>query len=76
MSAYLALAVSVGLLAIADTWLFAGPLAALLPGLVWISFVAWGCFYHSGAGIGGLTTTIVGMSFGAVVRWLEIHPAD
>ena len=67
MSAYLALAVSVGLLAILDTWLFGVPLASFLPGLVWVSFVAWGCHFHSGAGVKGMTTAIVGMSFGAVV---------
>jgi len=67
MSSYLALAVSVGLLAILDTWFYVSPLALLLPGMIWVSFVAWGCFFHSGAGTKGLTTTIVGMSFGAVV---------
>jgi len=72
MSAYLALAVSVGLLAILDTWLYVGPLAAILPGLVWISFVAWGCFFHSGAGTKGLTTTIIGMSFGALVGMVAV----
>ena len=75
MSAYMALAVSVGLLAVADTWLFFGPLALLLPGLVWISFVAWGCFFQSGAGTKGLTTTIVGMSFGAVVGFAAVMGA-
>lgn len=72
MSAYLALAVSVGLLAIVDTWLFFGPLAAVLPGLVWVSFVAWGCFFQSGAGVKGLTTAIVGMSFGALVGMVAV----
>ncbi len=67
MSGYLALAVSVGLLAILDTWLFGGMLAEFLPGLVWISFVAWGCHFHSGGGMKGMTTAIVGMSFGALV---------
>jgi len=67
MSGYLALAVSVGLLAVLDTWLFVVPLALALPGLVWISFIAWGCHFHSGAGVKGLTTSIVGMSFGALV---------
>ncbi len=72
MSAYLALAVSVGLLAVLDTWLFVVPLAAMLPGLVWISFVAWGCHFHSGAGVKGMTTAIVGMSFGAVVGMVAV----
>lgn len=75
MSAYLALAVSVGLLAVADTWLYVGPLAALLPGLIWISFVAWGCFFQSGGGTKGLTTAIVGMSFGAVVGYAAVMGA-
>ena len=72
MSAYLALAVSVGLLAIGDTWLFAGPLATLLPGLVWISFIAWGCHFQSGGGVKGMTTAIVGMSFGALVGMVAV----
>jgi hypothetical protein len=72
MSAYLALAVSVGLLAVLDTWLFGVPLAATLPGLVWVSFIAWGCFFQSGAGTKGLTTAIVGMSFGAIVGMAAI----
>ncbi len=72
MTAYLALAVSVGLLAIFDTWLFGVPLAAVLPGMVWISFVAWGCHFHSGGGVKGMTTTIVGMSFGALVGMVAV----
>jgi hypothetical protein len=67
MSAYLALALSVGVLAVLDTWLFVVPLAATLPGLVWISFIAWGCHFQSGGGVKGSTTAVVGMSFGALV---------
>lgn len=73
MSAYLALAVSVGVLAILDTWLFVGPLATTaLAGLVWISFIAWGCHFHSGGGIKGSTTAVVGMSFGALVGMVAV----
>ena len=68
MSAYLALAVSVGLLAVLDTWLYIGPLAtSLVAGLIWVSFIAWGCHFHSGAGIKGMTTTVACMIWGAVV---------
>jgi hypothetical protein len=67
MPALFALATSVGLLAILDTWLFVVPLAEFLPGLVWISFIAWGCHFHSGGGVKGSTTAVVGMSFGALV---------
>ncbi|MFB0612732.1 DUF1097 domain-containing protein [Aurantiacibacter poecillastricola] len=72
MTAYLALALSVGLLAILDTWLFGVPLASFLPGLVWISFIAWGCHFHSGGGVKGMTTAILGMSFGALVGMVAV----
>ena len=68
MSGYLALAITVGLLAVLDTWIYVGPLATTaLAGLVWISFIAWGCHFHSGGGIKGATTAVVCMSFGALV---------
>lgn len=77
MSAYLALAVSVGVLAVLDTWLFVGPLASTaLAGLVWISFVAWGCHFHSGAGVKGMTTAMVGMTFGAIVGMVAVMAAS
>ena len=73
MSGYLALAISVGLLAVLDTWIYVGPLATTaLAGLVWISFIAWGCHFHSGAGVKGATTAVVGMSFGAVVGMVAV----
>lgn len=68
MSGYLALALSVGVLAVLDTWLYVGPLSStILAGLVWISFIAWGCHYHSGGGIKGTTTAVACMSWGALV---------
>ena len=67
MPALIALALSVGVLAVLDTWLYVGPLATFLPGLVWISFIAWGCHFHSGGGTKGSTTTVVCMSWGAIV---------
>lgn len=76
MPALFALALSVGLLAVVDTWLFVGPLAAMLPGLVWISFIAWGCHFHSGGGTKGSTTTVVGMGFGAVVGMVAVMAAS
>ena len=76
MPAYFALAVSVGLLAVLDTWLFVGPLAATLPGLVWISFIAWGCHFHSGGGMKGATTTVACMSWGALVGMLSVMLAN
>jgi hypothetical protein len=56
------------LLAVLDTWLFVGPLAtSLVAGLVWVSFIAWGCHFHSGGGTKGTTTAVVCMSWGALV---------
>ena len=68
MPALIALAVSVGLLAVLDTWLYIGPLnSTILAGLIWISFIAWGCHFHSGGGIKGMTTTVACMIWGALV---------
>src|SRR6185503_2635262 len=68
MSGYLALAVTVGVLAVLDTWLYIGPLGTtILAGLIWVSFIAWGCHFHSGGGVKGMTTTVACMIWGAVV---------
>jgi hypothetical protein len=77
MPALFALATSVGLLAVLDTWLYVGPLAAtLLAGLVWQSFIAWGCHFHSGGGTKGSTTTVVCMSWGALVGMVAVMLAS
>lgn len=76
MPAYYALALSVGLLAVLDTWLFVSPLAALLPGLVWVSFIAWGAHFHSGGGVRGASTAAVGMSFGAAIGMAAVMLAS
>ena len=72
MPALIALALSVGVLAVLDTWLYVGPLATFLPGLIWISFIAWGCHFHSGGGTKGSTTTVVCMSWGALVGMVAV----
>jgi len=77
MPALIALAASVGLLAVLDTWLYVGPLASTaLAGLVWISFIAWGCHFHSGGGVKGSTTAVVCMSFGALVGMVAVMAAN
>jgi hypothetical protein len=67
MSSYVALAISVGLLAVVATWLFFYDPVAGANLQVWQAFIAWGCHYHSGGKTTGTTRTIVCMSFGAVV---------
>ena len=47
-----------------------------LPGLVWISFIAWGCHFHSGGGVKGMTTAMVGMSCGALVGMVAVMLAS
>lgn len=75
MSMLIALAISISLLAVVATWLFLVPLA-LLNAQVWQGFVAWACHYHSGGKITGTRTTVLCMSFGAVVGMLAVLLAD
>lgn len=72
MPLLLALAISIGVLAVAATWLFFGPLAAIAHVQIWQAFVAWASHYHSGGKIAGSRSTVVCMSFGAVVGALAV----
>jgi hypothetical protein len=74
MPALIALATSVGVLAIVATWLFGGPLASL-HGQVWIAFIAWGAHFHCGGRINGTRDAIVCMSYGAVIGMMAIYLA-
>ncbi len=71
MPSLIALAVSIGVLATAATWLFLGPLAAMLM-QIWQAFIAWACFFHCGGEVEGLKKTVICMSFGAVVGALSV----
>jgi hypothetical protein len=73
MPALIALTISVGGLALIDTWLYFGPLATTaLAGLVWISFIAWGCHVHSGGGTKGSLATVICMTWGAIVGMVAV----
>ena len=67
MPTLIALAVSVGVLAVAATWLYFFDPLAMANLQVWQGFIAWGCHYHCGGKLTGTRNTIVCMSFGAVV---------
>jgi len=67
MSSLIALAVSVGVLAVVATWFFFLGTVAAAHLQVWQAFIAWGCHYHSGGKAQGTLKTVVCMSFGAVV---------
>lgn len=65
MSKLLALAVSIAVLGGVWAFLALNPLAGVA--LVWVGFIAWGCFFHTGGDTAALQKTIAGMSFGAVM---------
>lgn len=71
MSLLIALTISIGLLAVVATWLFLGPLAAMNM-QIWQAFIAWACFFNNGGKSAGLKTTILCMSFGAVVGMASV----
>lgn len=71
MPSLIALALSIGMLATVATWIFLGPLAAMLM-QIWQAFIAWACFFHSGADIEAAKKTVICMSFGAVVGALSV----
>jgi Protein of unknown function (DUF1097) len=70
MSELLALAVSVAVLGGVWAFLALGPLAGFA--LVWVGFIAAGCFFAAGADTKALSKTIVGMIYGAIVAWIAL----
>jgi len=72
MSKLIALAISVGVLAVVATWLFGLPLLTDNHLQVWQAFIAWGCHFHSGGKATGTRNTILCMSFGALVGMVSV----
>ena len=72
MPTLIALAVSVGVLAVVATWIFFLDAVAMGNLQVWQGFIAWGCHYHCGGKITGTRNTIICMSFGAVVGMASV----
>ena len=71
MSVLIALTISIGVLAVAATWLFLGPLAAFQM-QIWQAFVAWASFFHNGGKQDGFLKTVICMSFGAAVGMASV----
>ena len=68
MSKLTALATSIAVLGGVWAFLALGPLGGAAPiALVWVGFIAWGCYFHTGGDNAALQKTIAGMSFGAVM---------
>lgn len=66
MTSLIALTVSIGVLAGIATWFFlwAGSI------LIWAAFVAWACYFHSGANEAALKSTIISNIFGVICAWV------
>lgn len=72
MSQLTALAVSIAVLG--GVWAFltvGGPLAGAA--LIWVGFIAWGCYFHTGGDNAALNKTIAGMIFGAVMAAIALY---
>src|SRR6202167_2809870 len=70
MKQLVALSVSIAVLAIIWAYLALGPLSGYV--LVWAGFIAWGCYFHSGADGKALSKTIAGTCYGAFVGWIVL----
>ena len=59
------IALSLSIAVLGGIWAFLalGPLSGFV--LVWAGFIAWGCFFHSGADNQALVRTIVGNAYAA-----------
>lgn len=70
MSKVTALAISIAILGGIWAFLALGPLAGFV--LVWVGFIAWGCFFHTGGDTVALQKTIVGMIYGAIIAGIAL----
>lgn len=71
MSKLTALALSIAVLG--GVWAFLA--LNLLDGvaLVWVGFIAWGCYFATGADTAALQKTIAGMIYGAVIAGIALY---
>lgn len=65
-----ALSLSIAILGALWALLALGPLSGFV--LVWVGFIAWGSFFHSGADNEALTKTISGTAYGALIGWIAL----
>ena len=71
MSKLTALALSIAVLGGVWAFLALNPLAGVA--LVWVGFIAWGCYFHTGGDGAALQKTIAGMTFGAVMAGIALY---
>ncbi len=73
MSKLIALALSIAVLGGVWAFLALGPLGGAAPmALVWVGFIAWGCYFHTGGDNAALQKTIVGMVYGVVIAGIAL----
>ena len=70
MSQLPALSLSIAVLGAIWAYLALGPLSGYV--LVWAGFIAWGCYFHTGANTNALTKTITGTVYGAIIGWIAL----
>jgi hypothetical protein len=70
MSQLSALSLSIAVLGAIWAYLALGPFSGYL--LVWAGFIAWGCYFHTGANSNALTKTITGTVYGAIIGWIAL----
>lgn len=70
MSQLVALSISIAVLGGVWAFIALGPLHTYT--LVWVGFIAWGCFFHSGGDVKALSKTIAGTIYGAVIAWIAL----
>ena len=70
MKQLVALSLSIAILGAVWAYLALGPLSGYV--LVWAGFIAWGCYFHSGADSKALAKTIVGTCYGAIIGWIAL----
>ena len=76
MPRLIALAVTVGVLAVVATWIFGLDPLVSAKLQVWQAFIAWGCHFHAGGGNLGSRNTVVCMSVGALVGMVAVMLAS
>jgi ABC-type phosphate transport system permease subunit len=79
MSKLTALALSIAVLGGIWAYIALGPLGeedGTVEALVWVGFIAWGAFFHSGADDAALKKTIAGMIYGSVIAGVALSLID
>jgi hypothetical protein len=70
MKQLVALALSIAVLGAIWAYIALGPLSGDV--LVWAGFIAWACYFQSGADSKALTRTIAGTCYGALIGWIAL----